>query len=143
MQEPNLDLLAKAVDLAKAHLLPVGLGAHRLGPIQDCEKAGLDIDFYLKTFHHRDYPSASLQSDSSFCHDSAQVAAFMQTVKKPFFAFKVMAAGAIPPEDAFRYVFTHGADFVLAGMFDFEIAEDARLVREIFPSVERQRPLQA
>ena len=53
------------------------------------------------------------------------------------------AAGAIPPESAFRYVFTHGADFVLAGMFDFEIAEDARLVREIFPSVDRQRALQA
>ena len=33
-----------------------------------------------------------------------------------------MAAGAIPPENAFPYVFNGGADFVLAGMFDFEIA---------------------
>ncbi len=143
MAEPNLDLIAKALDLAKAHLLPVGLGAHRLGPIQDCENAGLDIDFYLKTFHHHDYASANLHCDSNFCPAPEEVSAFMQTVKKPFIAYKVMAAGAIPPEDAFRYVLTHGADFVLAGMFDFEIAEDARLVREILPSVERQRPWQA
>jgi hypothetical protein len=143
VKEPNLDLLAQAVDVAKAHQLPTGLGAHRIGPIQDCEKAGLDIDFYLKTFHHHNYPTANLHHDSSFCPDPEEVAAFMQTVKKPFFAFKVMAAGAIPPEDAFRYVFTNGADFVLAGMFDFEIAEDARIVREVFPSVQRQRPLQA
>jgi hypothetical protein len=129
--------------MAKAHGLPTGLGAHRLGPIQDCEKAGLDVDFYLKTFHHHNYPTAGLQYDSSFCQDSEEVAKFMQTVKKPWLAFKVMAAGAIPPKDAFEYAFTHGADFVLAGMFDFEIEEDARIAREVFPNVQRQRPLQA
>ncbi len=67
----------------------------------------------------------------------------MQSVKKPWIAFKVMAAGAIPPKDAFEYAFNGGADFVLAGMFDFEIVEDARLVREVFPRAKRRRPLQA
>jgi hypothetical protein len=52
-----------------------------------------------------------------------------------------MAAGAIPPKDAFAYAFSGGADFVLAGMFDFEIAEDARLVREVFPKANRKRPV--
>jgi hypothetical protein len=143
VKEPNLELISQALDVAKSHGLPVGLGAHRLGPIQDCEKAGLDIDFYLKTFHHHNYPTANLHHDSNFCPDPEEVAAFMQTVKKPFLAYKVMAAGAIKPDDAFRYVFTNGADFVLAGMFDFEIAEDARILREVFPTVERKRPLQA
>ena len=41
-----------------------------------------------------------------------------------------MAAGAIPPRDAFRYAFQNGADFVLAGMFDYEIAEDVKLACE-------------
>jgi hypothetical protein len=67
----------------------------------------------------------------------------MQTVKKPFIAYKVMAAGAIPPKDAFEFAVTNGADFILAGMFDFEIAEDARIVRETFANVQRKRPLQA
>ncbi|MBK9137519.1 MAG: hypothetical protein IPM17_01945 [Verrucomicrobia bacterium] len=49
----------------------------------------------------------------------------MRSVKKPWIAFKTMAAGAIPPKNAFRYAFRSGADFVLAGMFDFETEEDA------------------
>lgn len=141
--EPKMDVLAQALDLAKAHGLPTGLGAHRLGAIQECEKAGLDIDFYLKTFHHHNYPTANLHYDSNFCPDPEGVTQFMQTVKKPFIAYKVMAAGAIPPKDAFEFAVTNGADFILAGMFDFEIAEDARLVRELYANVERPRPLQA
>jgi hypothetical protein len=142
-EEPKLELLAQALDMAKAHGLPTGLGAHRLGAIQDCEKAGLDIDFYLKTLHHHNYPTAEIHHDSSFCPDPEEVIRFMQNVKKPWIAFKVMAAGAIPPKDAFEYAFAGGADFVLSGMFDFEIAEDARILREVFPAVQRQRPLQA
>jgi hypothetical protein len=60
----------------------------------------------------------------------------MKSVGKPWIAYKVMAAGAIPADKAFRYACLHGADFVLAGMFDFEIAEDARLCAE---AVERNR----
>jgi len=68
----------------------------------------------------------------------------MKSVSKPWIAFKVMAAGAIPPKDAFRYVFQNGADFVLAGMFDFEIAEDVRIARETLAGInERARPWRA
>jgi hypothetical protein len=142
--ERNLDLLGRAFALAKAHGLPTGLGAHRLGPIQDCEEAGLGVDFYLKTLHHHNYPTAGLHYDSSFCPQPEEVVKFMQTVQKPWIAFKVMAAGAIPPKDAFEFAFAGGADFILAGMFDFEIAEDARLLREVFANMAvRQRPLHA
>jgi hypothetical protein len=41
-----------------------------------------------------------------------------------------MAAGAIPPQTAFRYSYLNGADFVLAGMFDYEIDEDVKLATE-------------
>ncbi|MBM4090549.1 MAG: hypothetical protein FJ276_14175 [Planctomycetes bacterium] len=136
---PKLELLAQAVDLAKAHGLPTGLGAHRLGAIVDCEKAGIDVDFYLKTMHHHQYPTATLQHDSSFCPEPEKVVEFMATVKKPWIAFKVMAAGAIPPENAFAYALNGGADFVLAGMFDFEIAQDAQIVRRLLPQVKRNR----
>ncbi|MBN1852160.1 MAG: hypothetical protein JW829_05520 [Pirellulales bacterium] len=136
----NLELLAQAVDLARAHGLPTGLGAHRIGVIVDCEQAGMDVDFYLKTIHHRNYPTANIQHDSSFCPEPERVIEVMQSVRKPWIAYKVMAAGAIPPKDAFQYAFHSGADYVLAGMFDFEISEDARLIREVFPQAQRQRP---
>jgi hypothetical protein len=64
----------------------------------------------------------------------------MKDVEKPWIAFKVMAAGAIPPQDAFRYVFENGADHVLAGMFDFEIAEDVRIANDVLSKVSRVRP---
>ncbi len=136
----KMDLIGQAVDLVKAHGLPTGLGAHRIGPLEDCEKAGLPIDFYLKTFHHHKYPTANLEFDSSFCSDPEHVMEVMQGIKKPWIAYKVMAAGAIPPKDAFQYAFDGGADYVLAGMFDFEIEEDARLVRETFAAAKRSRP---
>ena len=52
-----------------------------------------------------------------------------------------VAAGAIPPRDAFRYAFSRGADFILAGMFDFQIAENAKVTQEMCTRIkERERP---
>ena len=103
VQPANLDLLAQAVDLVKAHGLPTGLGAHRIGVIEDCESAGIAVDFYLKTLHHHNYPTAHIHHDSNFCPEPDRVVSVMQRVTKPWIAFKVMAAGAIPPDDAFRF----------------------------------------
>ena len=142
--EPQVDLLQQALFAAKAHGLPVGIGAHRMGVIETSEKAGLDADFYVKTFHQQNYPTVDLNLDSRWCSRPDDVAAFMQTVEKPWFAFKVMAAGAIPPESAFKHSFESGADFVLAGMFDFEIEQDVRIATQVLAGLKnRARPWRA
>jgi hypothetical protein len=41
--------------------------------------------------------------------------------------FKVLAAGAIEPEDGFRWAFENGADFICVGMFDFQIVNDVNI----------------
>jgi hypothetical protein len=52
-----------------------------------------------------------------------------------------MAAGAIPPGDAFDYAFKNGADFILAGMFDFEIADDVQIAKRVLAKIkDRPRP---
>jgi len=50
-------------------------------------------------------------------------------------------SSAIPPASAFKYAYQNGADFVLAGMFDFEIEEDVKIAREAVAAASaRNRP---
>lgn len=129
--EKKMDLLAKAVDLVKAKGKPSGVGAHALEVIAACEGNKVGADFYLKTLHHHDYPSAKMNHDSVWCANPDETIALLKSVEKPWIAFKTMAAGAIPPRDAFRYAIEGGADFLVAGMFDYEIAEDVRIFKEV------------
>ena len=45
--------------------------------------------------------------------------------------YKVLAAGAIEPEDGFKWAFEHGADFICVGMFDFQIVNNVNTTIEI------------
>ncbi len=64
--------------------------------------------------------------------------AFMQEVQKPWIAFKVLAAGAIRPESGFKYAFENGADFICVGMFDFQVEQNATLVRNLLPQCQNR-----
>ena len=69
---------------------------------------------------------------------------FMKTVEKPWIAFKVLAAGAIPPRDGFAHAFDNGADFIAVGMFDFQVKEDCDLARAAIARAQtRPRPWRA
>jgi len=141
--------IARAVEIGKEAGVPSGVGAHDLRVITLCEENRIEADFYIKTFHHHRYPTAprpeQIKAPYSeipgyWCADPQAVIETMKKVTKPWIAFKIMAAGAIPPRDAARYVFQNGADHTLMGMFDFEIAEDAKIVREVLADVQRERP---
>ncbi|MBM3862260.1 MAG: hypothetical protein FJ395_21775 [Verrucomicrobia bacterium] len=144
------DMIAKAVETIKDHDVPCGVGAHDLKVIELCEEKKIPADFYIKTFHHHNYKTGpkpdQLEKPHSeipgyWCQNPERTIEVMAKVKKPWIAFKVMAAGAIPPENAFNYVFQNGADFSLAGMFDFEIAPDVRIANKVLASIKtRARP---
>ncbi len=79
-----------------------------------------------------------------WCNNPEETAAFMETVEKPWVAFKVMAAGAITPRMAFPYAFRNGADFVIAGMFDFQVETDVKIAIEALQKLDnRKRPWRA
>ena len=157
------DNIIKAFEIMKRYDIPVGICAHRLEPIAFCEKEGLVPDFYVLTLHHDQYWSAHPKEnrrfiemyekesddhakyhDNMFCHNYEQTVAFMQDVKVPWIAFKVLAAGAIPPKEGFQYAFESGADFVCVGMFDFQVEQDVKLTQETIAKAKgRKRPWKA
>jgi hypothetical protein len=146
----KLGVIEKALNMVKAHGVPCGVGGHDLRVVQECEKEKLPVDFYIKTLHHHRYSTAPRPGEvkgctsevpGHWCSNPEETTAFMKAVGKPWIAFKVMAAGAIPPQDAFPYAFRNGADFILAGMFDFDVAENCKVVRETLAQVgQRARP---
>lgn len=148
--QKRYDLIAKAVELPKTYGVPSGVGGHSLDVVKICEEQGIKADFYIKTFHSHNYPTAPKPEEVKgpyneypgyWCANPQETAEYMKKVTKPWMAFKTMAAGAIPPRQAFRYSFANGADFILVGMFDFEIEEDVKLAKEALAgSSERERP---
>ena len=56
--EGKIDMLAKAIDYIKKQGFLAGVGAHSLETIKACEREGIPVDFYVKTFHHDKYWSA-------------------------------------------------------------------------------------
>ncbi len=153
LREGKMDVLRKRLEEAKLLGVPCGLGAHELNAIVQIEKEQWPVDFYIKTFHHHRYPSAPRPGEAKtttsetpgyWCRNPEETMEFMKTVTKPWIAFKIMAAGAIPPGDAFPYAFNSGADFALAGMFDFDIEEDCRITRDAVAKCQtRPRPWRA
>jgi len=137
------DQIAASVDFIKSRKRIAGVAAHDLAVIIECAKQKLDVDFYQKTFHTHDYFTAAKAgetdpvgaNDNSWCVDSQAVAEVFSKVNKPWIAFKILAAGAIQPRAAFPHAFTSGADFILVGMFDWQIAENADLARRVFKVV--------
>jgi hypothetical protein len=151
VQKGNVATIAKYVDIMKASGLPTGVAAHDLKTVQACVAAKIPVDYWVKTFHHLNYPTAPRPDEIKgpteevphgyWCSNPEETAAFMSALPQPWIAYKVMAAGAIPPRDAFDYSYRHGADFILAGMFDFEIAEDAAITRDVLERLgQRARP---
>lgn len=144
VREEKFDEIAGFVERIRKEDVPVGLGGHRIETIKACVEKGIEPDFWMKTLHHDRYWSRHAdkpEQDNVYCRKPEETIAFMNSLKQPWIAFKVLAAGAIPPQDGFRYAFESGADFLCVGMYDFQIVDDVNICMGILDSeIKRQRP---
>ncbi|MCX8107728.1 MAG: hypothetical protein N3G20_02880 [Verrucomicrobiae bacterium] len=141
-REGNLSLIRELIKIIKDHGLIAGVAGHENRTIKAIEDAGIEPDFYVKTLHSTNYWSArrpdqhkevidNYAIDNYWCRDPQETINMMSEISRPWIAYKVLAAGAIHPRAGFRFAFENGADFILVGMFDFQIAEDAAIARQI------------
>jgi hypothetical protein len=143
IRENRIDLLAETLDVVRKHNVLAGVGAHEIETVMACVNAGVEPDFWMKTLHHLNYWSAQNPQwhDNIFCAKPNETVAFMRNVPQPWIAFKVLAAGAITPEEGFRFALENGGDFICVGMYDFQMVKDVNKALEIMRSnLQRERP---
>lgn len=145
------ELMAKTLDYIKSKGVQAGLAGHDLETFKGAEKHQVGADFYMKTLHSRNYWSwkpeqtkdrmviDNYRVDNYWDRNPDETIAFMESLDKPWIAFKILAAGAVHPKDGFRFAFEKGADFAVVGMFDFQVVENANLLTDILENNEFSR----
>lgn len=153
LDQGKFDKVGEAVEHIRAQKRVAGVAAHDLRVIVECEKRKLNVDFYQKTLHTNDYftgakpgdPDRVSKDDNSWCSNAQAVTDVFARIDKPWIAFKILAAGAIAPRAGFPFAVNAGADFILVGMFDWQVEENAKLAQRVFrvaasPNSKRTRP---
>ncbi len=155
VKQGKMDEVGKALEMIRKNGVPAGIGGHELETIKKCQAFGLKPDFWMKTLHKADYWSSTIDherkttldegfADNIFCQNPNETIAFMESLEEPWIAYKILAAGAIPPKDAFQWAFQQGADFICVGMFDFQVVQNVNLAYEVLQGdMKRSRPWRA
>jgi uncharacterized membrane protein YphA (DoxX/SURF4 family) len=134
----RIDLYEKWFSHFQGKGVPLGVGAHEIEVVKTMEEKRFPVDFYFKTLHDLSYWSYQADEpkgdviknelDNYWCRRPEETVKYMETVNKPWIAFKILAAGAIKPKDGFKYAFEKGADFACVGVFDYQVVEDCNIL---------------
>ena len=158
VRDNQLDVIEKMLEKIRSQGYVAGLAAHTVDSLIVCEAEGIIPDYYMKTMHHDRYWSAHPREnrvpfevdgevyldhnkfhDNCFCPFPERTVEFVQQTNVPVMGFKVLAAGAIPPEDGFEWAFQNGADFICVGMFDFQIVNDVNIALDVLDKVKERK----
>lgn len=71
-----------------------------------------------------------------FCSFPEKTIDFVNNAEVPVMGFKVLAAGAIKPEDGYNWAFKNGADFICVGMFDFQVVNNVNTTVDVLHNLQ-------
>ncbi len=150
VRDNEIEIIGKMMNKIRENGITAGLASHTIDSLIACEEQGIIPDYYMKTMHHDQYWSAHPREnrfpfevdgkkhldhnrfhDNLFCLYPDRTIDFVNRAKVPVMGFKVLAAGAITPEDGFNWAFRNGADFICVGMFDFQIVNDVNITIDV------------
>lgn len=130
VEQGRIDEIGEIVAGMKKAGLLAGVAGHKLETIRASEEAGIDPDFYMYTVNKVGYLSSKPD----------EIADYMKNVTKPWIGFKVLGAGRDRPTSGFKHAFEKGADFLCVGMFDWQVRDDVKLVKQFLDAgIERPR----
>jgi uncharacterized membrane protein YphA (DoxX/SURF4 family) len=154
VRDNKLDVIERMMDKIRSQGYTAGLGAHTIDALIKCEEQGIIPDYYMITMHHDKYWSAHPKEnrvpfevdghnhmdhnrfhDNMFCLFPERTIEFVNRTEVPVMGFKVLAAGAIRPEDGFKWAFENGADYICVGMFDFQIVNDVNISLDVLANL--------
>ncbi len=158
VRDKKPEVIAAMLEKIRSQGYIAGLAAHTIDSLIYCEQQGIIPDYYMKAMHHDNYWSAHPREnrvafevdgtkylDHNKFHDNIfdlfpdRTVDFINRTTIPVMGFKILAAGAINPEDGIRYAFENGADFVCLGMFDFQVIKDINICLDVLADLGKRR----
>jgi uncharacterized membrane protein YphA (DoxX/SURF4 family) len=155
VRDDRIEVVEKMIDHIRGQGYVAGLASHTVDALIATEEAGIIPDYYMKTMHHDNYWSAhpienrvpfevdgknyldhNKFHNNCFCLFPDKTVEFVQRATVPVMGFKVLAAGAIKPEDGFNWAFKNGADFICVGMFDFQVVDDVNITIDVLDKLQ-------
>ncbi|MCF6357745.1 MAG: DoxX family membrane protein [Draconibacterium sp.] len=155
VRDNKIDVIEKMMARIRSQGYTAGLASHTVDALIACEEQGIIPDYYMKTMHHDKYWSAhpienrvpfevdgknyldhNKFHNNIFCLFPDRTTEFVQRAKVPVMGFKVLAAGAIRPDDGFNWAFKNGADFICVGMFDCQVVNDVNTTIDVLENLE-------
>jgi uncharacterized membrane protein YphA (DoxX/SURF4 family) len=158
VRDNRLDVVDKMLDKIRCQGYTAGLASHTVDALIACEEQGIIPDYYMKTMHHDQYWSAHPRENrvpfevdgknyldhnkfhnNIFCLFPEKTVEFVERAKVPVMGFKVLAAGAIKPDDGFNWAFKNGADFICVGMLDFQVVNNANTTNDVLDNLQGRK----
>ncbi len=158
VRDNKLEVIQKMLNHIRQQGYTAGLAAHSVESLIACADQGIIPDYYMKTMHHDQYWSAHPRENrfpfevdgkeyldhnrfhnNMFCLFPERTVEFVSKATVPVMGFKVLAAGAIKPEDGFKWAYDNGADFICVGMFDFQVVKNVNIAIDCLKNTNRTR----
>ncbi len=159
VRDQRIEVIHEMIEHIRKQGYTAGLAAHSVESLIACADQGIIPDYYMKTMHHDQYWSAHPREfrfpfevdgkeyldhnrfhNNMFCLFPERTVEFVSKATVPVMGFKVLAAGAIEPQDGFKWAYENGADFICVGMFDFQVVSNVNIAIDSIKNAKRTRP---